>query len=311
MAAPLEWIRAARLRTLPLALACIALGTALAADAGFFDLKRLALAVLTTLLYQVLSNYANDYYDWKKGTDAHRTHEQAGELRAVASGRIAPEQMLLAVRLLAVLALLAGGLLVWTSFDGSLRWVFFALHGAAVWSAVNYVGGAATYGYRGWGDFFVLFFFGLVGVEGSFMVQTGQFSPWILLPGLSVGLLATGVLNLNNLRDLETDRAAGKITVAARLGARGARWYQTFLVVGAVASTLFFVLRGLPTCSRSYLFLAVVPLLYESVAATWKAQDRAALDKLLKPLALATFLFALALGIGLLLDTDACSKPLF
>jgi 1,4-dihydroxy-2-naphthoate octaprenyltransferase len=313
MAAPSvrTWLEAARLRTLPLALACIALGSLLAADAGYFNPLILALAMLTTLLYQVLSNYANDYYDWKSGADACRTTHQNGEARSVASGKIAPETMWSAVKAVGLLAALAGGSLVFLAFTGTLRWVFLGLHGLALWSAVNYVGGQATYGYRGWGDFFVVFFFGLVGVEGSFMVQTGQFSPWILLPGLSIGLLATGVLNLNNLRDIETDRAAGKITVAARLGTRGARWYQTVLVVGGVAAAVFFVVRGLPTCSRSYLFLAVTPLFFESVVQTWKAQSRAEWDRLLKPLALATFFFALALGVGLLIDSDACSKPLF
>lgn len=305
------WLEAARLRTLPLALACIVLGTLLAADAGYFNPWTLALAVLTTLLYQVLSNYANDYYDWKNGADAQRTHASSGELRAVASGKIAPEAMQRAVGVVALLASISGVGLVVSAFEGSLLWIFGALHAAAVWSAINYVGGQATYGYRGWGDAFVVFFFGLVGVEGSFMLQTGQFSPWILLPGLSVGLLAAGVLNLNNLRDIDTDRAAGKMTLAGRLGARGARWYQTGLILTGVLASVYFVLRGLPTCSRSYLFLAVLPLLYDSVAQTWKAKTRPELDRLLKPLALATLLFAVLLGVGLLIDSDSCSKPLF
>ena len=305
------WLSAARLRTLPLSLACIVLGTFLAADAGFFRLDLAILTVLTTVSYQILSNFSNDYFDFQKGSDAHRTTVHTGEMRSVASGAISPSAMRKAVWSAAGVASILGFLLVYMAFEGAIRWVFLGLHFLALWSALQYVGGKVAYGYRGWGDFFVVFFFGWVGVEGSFMVQTGSFSPWVLLPGLSVGLLAAGVLNLNNIRDRETDPLTGKITIAVRLGLPAARWYQTALVSTAVLLSVFFVLRGVPTCSRSFLFLATLPLLYDSVRHTWKASSRAEWDALLKPLALATLLFAFLLGFGLYIDADSCSKPLF
>jgi 1,4-dihydroxy-2-naphthoate octaprenyltransferase len=190
--------------------------------------------------------------------------------------------------------------------------LFMLLGLAAILSARGYTLGRFAYGYRGLGDLFVLFFFGPVGVAGSFFLQTQSWDWLMLLPGLSVGLFAAGVLNLNNMRDIETDRAAGKKTLAGQMGLAMAKLYQLLLLFqGWLAATLFVFMQAPVTCSRSFLFAATLPLMAETAWKGWKARSPAEFDKLVKPLALQTVLFALLMGIGLLIDANECSKPLF
>jgi len=307
------WLGALRPRTLPLALATIALGTLVAADRGFFDGVLLALTALTATAYQILSNLANDLGDSLKGADQHRAAD--AEQRAVASGAISAEAMRRAVQWVTVLAVV---LTVATSWWGTRGMPFgyliayLGLGAAAVWSARGYTLGRASYGYRGLGDLFVVVFFGPVGVAGSYFLQTQTWDSLMLLPGLAVGLFAAGVLNLNDLRALETDRAAGKRTVAGRMGLNMAKLYQLILLFqGWLAAILFVLLQAPVTCSRSFLFAATLPLMIETAVKSWNAVTPAEFDKLLKPLALQTVLFALLLGFGLLIDANACSKPLF
>jgi 1,4-dihydroxy-2-naphthoate octaprenyltransferase len=189
---------------------------------------------------------------------------------------------------------------------------YLALGAAAVWSARGYTMGHAAYGYRGLGDVFVIVFFGPVGVAGSYFLQTQAWDWLMLLPGLAIGLFAAGVLNLNNMRDLETDRLAGKNTLAGRMGLGMAKLYQLLLLAqGWAASVAFIFLQAPVTCSRSFLFAATLPLMAETAFKGWKARTPAEFDKLLKPLALQTVLFAVLMGYGLLIDANECSKPLF
>jgi 1,4-dihydroxy-2-naphthoate octaprenyltransferase len=307
------WVGALRPRTLPLAWATIVLGTLLAADRGYFDGLLLGLTLATATAYQILSNLANDLGDSLKGADQHRAAD--AEQRAVASGAISAEAMRRAVQWVTVLAVV---LTVATSWWGTRGMPFgyliayLGLGAAAVWSARGYTLGRASYGYRGLGDLFVVVFFGPVGVAGSYFLQTQTWDSLMLLPGLAVGLFAAGVLNLNNLRDLETDRAAGKRTVAGRMGLNMAKLYQLILLFqGWLAAILFVLLQAPVTCSRSFLFAATLPLMIETAVKSWNAVTPAQFDKLLKPLALQTVLFALLLGFGLLIDANACSNPLF
>ena len=307
------WIGAMRPRTLPLALATILLGTLLAADRGFFDATLLVLTALTATAYQILSNLSNDLGDALRGADDRRA--EGAEKRAVASGLITASSMRRAVDIATLVALLLTAATSWMGTRGlsPAFFILFVLLGiAAIASARGYTLGRFAYGYRGLGDLFVLFFFGPVGVAGSFFLQTQSWDWLMLLPGLSVGLFAAGVLNLNNMRDIETDRAAGKNTLAGKMGLSMARLYQLLLLFqGWLAATLFVLVQAPVTCSRSFLFAATLPLMAETAWKGWKAKTPVEFDKLLKPLALQTVLFALLMGIGLLIDSNECSKPLF
>ena len=307
------WIGAMRPRTLPLALATILLGTLLAADRGFFDATLLVLTALTATAYQILSNLSNDLGDALRGADDRRA--EGAEKRAVASGLLTASSMRRAVGIATLVALLLTAATSWMGTRGlsPAFFILFVLLGiAAIASARGYTLGRFAYGYRGLGDLFVLFFFGPVGVAGSFFLQTQSWDWLMLLPGLSVGLFAAGVLNLNNMRDIETDRAAGKNTLAGKMGLSMARLYQLLLLFhGWLAATLFVLVQAPVTCSRSFLFAATLPLMAETAWKGWKAKTPAEFDKLLKPLALQTVLFALLMGIGLLIDANECSKPLF
>ena len=307
------WIGALRPRTLPLAWATIVLGTLLAADRGYLDGLLLGLTLATATAYQILSNLANDLGDSLKGADQHRA--AGAEQRAVASGAISVGSMRCAVLGVTVLAAVLTVATSWWGTRGmpvGYLFGYLALGAAAVWSARGYTMGHAAYGYRGLGDVFVIVFFGPVGVAGSYFLQTQAWDWLMLLPGLAIGLFAAGVLNLNNMRDLETDRLAGKNTLAGRMGLGMAKLYQLLLLAqGWAASVAFIFLQAPVTCSRSFLFAATLPLMAETAFKGWKARTPAEFDKLLKPLALQTVVFAVLMGYGLLIDANECSKPLF
>lgn len=239
----LHWIRAARLRTLPLAVATVLAGSTVARQLSpsGFDYPVFALTLLTTILLQILSNFANDYGDGVKGTDALRTH---GNARAVQSGWITARQMKTAIVALAILCLLSGiALLIIALGNNWASLLSFLLVGlAAIAAAILYTVGPHAYGYRGLGDVMVFLFFGWVGVVGTAWLQVKQFLPAMLLPAFAVGLLATAVLNLNNLRDLEDDQKAGKITIPVRLGFQNGLLYHHLLVLAGCGSWLLHAL---------------------------------------------------------------------
>lgn len=293
------WIQAARLRTLPLAFSSIILGTCLAANQGYFDGLTLVLTLLTTLCYQVLSNYANDYGDGIRGTDARRT----GEQRAVASGAISQEAMRRAVQVMAWVSFGLGTFLSFWATRSLPFWtggLFTVLGLAAIWAAIRYTVGGKAYGYQGLGDFFVLAFFGWLGVGGSYFLQALVWDPLITLPATSLGLLAAGVLNVNNMRDRENDRQHQKYTLAVRLGARGAKVYHGILIL--VAFDLAFIYNWLRPASawQNLYFLALIPLGFH----LWrigKAQEPADFEPLLKQLAIFTLFFSVLFGVGRIL----------
>ncbi len=206
------WLLAARPRTLPLACASILLGSGLAASAHAFNPAVLVLALLTAIALQVLSNLANDYGDAASGAD---DQSRIGPIRAVSSGLLTPKAMRRGMVITAMMAALLGLLLLLTAFDN--QWgeiaTFLLLGAASLLAAVTYtVGlGGTPYGYRGLGDIAVFIFFGLLGVLGTYYLHVQQLSWLPLLPAAACGLLATAVLNVNNVRDIESDARNGKI----------------------------------------------------------------------------------------------------
>lgn len=290
------WVKAARLRTLPLAFSSIILGTCLAASQGHYSTTILILSVLTTLFYQILSNYANDYGDGVKGTDNHKV----GEQRAVASGAISPKLMKRAVAVFAILSFISGTLLsILATKD--LPWVvtvgFSVLGLLAILAAIGYTVGRKAYGYKGLGDLSVLLFFGYVGVVGSYFLQSNLWDWEVFLPATAVGLLAVGVLNLNNMRDLETDKAVGKTTIPVLIGLANAKIYQAALII--IAFDLAFLYNMLNTeANWRNLYFVCLPLLLISMVRSMRATEAKQFDPMLKFLAITTLLFALTFGIG-------------
>lgn len=294
------WISAARLRTLPLALSSILFGSACSIYFGFFNGVIFAFAILTTILLQVLSNYANDYGDAVSGKD---NEGRIGPLRAVASGEIGRASMKKAVGLFSVLSLLSGLTLLFLAFKNNWLYlsIFLLLGLAAIAAAVKYTIGKNPYGYKGLGDIFVFIFFGLVGVLGSFFLYSMKIEWSVVLPAVSAGMLSVAVLNFNNMRDLDNDRLTGKITLAVRLGLQRAKQYQYLLIVLAFLSLIAFALIE-DFRLQQYLFLGLAPLFAQMIKSMIKINKPQEFDPFLKKTALGTFglsiLFLISVLIG-------------
>ena len=314
-----DWIHAARLRTLPLSISGIIMGSFIAkwklehneftnnqqptTNNYTWDWVIFALALLVTLLYQVLSNYANDYGDGVKGTDKLRVNE--AEKRAVASGKITAPQMGRAVILFSVLSLVATVALLWRAFFPDFIgefWIFIGLGLACILAAIGYTVGKKPYGYMGLGDLMVFVFFGLVSVGGSYFLFTKTFNWDILLPASAVGLISAAVLNLNNMRDIESDRISGKKSLALRLGFKNAMIYQMVLMqLPLILILIWLGLQGFFQTGKYYPFIVMVlffPLmnLRRKIMAT---KEPKALDPFLKQVGILTLMMAVLLAAGL------------
>lgn len=294
-----KWIAAARLRTLPLSISGIILGSLIAGSEGHFNWTIFILAFLTTLFLQVLSNYANDYGDGIKGTDELRV----GEKRAVASGEISAKQMKNAVILFSVLSAITAISLVWISFGAeNLKWVglFVFLTAACVWAAIRYTVGKNAYGYAGLGDIFVFLFFGIVSVWGSYTLYQHQEIHWeIFVISAAIGLLSTGVLNLNNMRDIETDGRTGKNTLPLRMGFEKAKIYQSFLLIFPFILGIIYLFLIQKTEWFYFSFLVLLIPAFLLIKTIIQTKEPRLLDAELKKVALLTLGFSLVLGISL------------
>lgn len=298
-----HWLQAFRLRTLPLAVSSILVGSALAwfmhelVDWGFKP-AILALALLTAVLLQILSNLANDLGDHQHGTD---NAQRVGPQRSVQSGAITPARMKRAMIICGALALISGIALITTSLGLTLSTLGFLVLGLlAIGAAVKYTFGKNPYGYAGLGDVSVFLFFGVVGVCGVYYLHTHRLEPVTLLPAAGFGLLCTGVLNVNNLRDIRNDKASGKITVAVRLGFDGAKGYHGILLIGGLLCLIAFTALAF-TSMPQWAWLITLPALGTHLRTVLRAHDPASLDPQLKKLALTIFLMALTFSTGLIL----------
>jgi 1,4-dihydroxy-2-naphthoate polyprenyltransferase len=291
------WIAAVRPRTLPLAIACISVGAFLAAARAVYRWEIVALCVTTAVFLQILSNLANDYGDAVHGADAAG---RVGPLRVVQSGHITPRAMRRAIGLFALLSAVSGLSLVWLSFgaEGLLLVVLFLLLGAlAIGAAVTYTAGRKPYGYAGLGDIAVLIFFGWVAVLGTYFLQAHSLDWRLWLPATAMGLLSVGVLNVNNIRDVESDNKAGKRTIPVRLGRKRARVYHVVLLVTAVLLALIYVLIDYYS-PWQFLFLVSLPLLLSNVRGVWQGERPGQIAPYLKQMVLVSLLFALTFGLG-------------
>ncbi|MFZ1809447.1 MAG: 1,4-dihydroxy-2-naphthoate polyprenyltransferase [Cyclobacteriaceae bacterium] len=292
------WIAAFRPRTLPLALSCIGMGAFLAASVGAFQWDIFLLCASTTILLQILSNLANDYGDSIHGAD----HDgRVGPSRAVQSGAITKGSMKRALIIFVVLCLTSGIWLLKVSLGGNLEAIlfFFGLGILSILAAIAYTVGKKPYGYLGMGDFSVLIFFGIVGVLGSLYLFTKSVNWNHLLPAMSCGFFSMGVLNINNIRDIESDREAGKFSLPVRIGRDKAITYHWFLIIGGLSTAIAFAVINYSTVWQ-LLFLITVPFfLVNGVSVSRKPSKE--LDPYLKQMALSTLLFVLLFGVGILL----------
>ena len=304
----IDWIKAARLRTLPLSVSGIIMGSFIARwrlveQGKTWDWTIFALALLVTLLYQVLSNYANDYGDGVKGTDKNRIGE--AEQRAVASGKISAQQMKNAVVLFVILSLVATLFLLYKAFFPNYSKEFYTFIGlgvACILAAIGYTVGKKPYGYLGLGDMMVFIFFGLVSVCGSYFLFTKEFSWDILLPASAVGMLSAAVLNLNNMRDIENDEISGKKTLALRLGFKNAMIYEMIiLMLPPILVLIFMMINGMQEQRKYYafiFFITVFPLtaIRRKIMAVKAPKE---LDPFLKQVGIITLLMSVLVAIGL------------
>ena len=303
-----NYIKAARLRTLPLSVSGIIVGSSIGnqvlynhselshTSSSVFSTSTFWLAILTTIGFQVLSNFANDYGDGIKGSDKNRT----GEARMVSSGAITPSQMKSAMIITTIFTLTIALLLIYIVFGSDnfgFSILFFGLGIASVAAAIKYTVGNSAYGYNGFGDVFVFLFFGLLSVVGSYFLYAKEINLKIFLPAISIGMLSTAVLNLNNLRDREEDKKNNKNTLVVKLGKRKAKKYHYFLILGALVSALIYVFLDFKSLYQLIFLIAFIPLI-KNIKTVAQNAVSADLDSELKKVALSTFLFAILFGIS-------------
>ncbi len=303
-----HWIEAARVRTLPLSVSGIILGCFYAMSQARPNWKIFAFAMSTTLLLQILSNFANDYGDGVKGTD---NDDRVGPKRAIQSGVISPQAMKRAMILTSILTMLSAVTLIYFSFKKTnpVYSLFFLTLGAvAVASAIRYTVGNTAYGYRGYGDVFVFVFFGLVSTLGVSFMYLKEIDSFLILPASAIGLLSVGVLNLNNMRDEASDRKVGKNTIVVKIGGAKAKVYHYFLVVTAMMAMLVFAFLfdwykdsdpGYINFDIYLFVIAYVPLI-KHLRVVYNNKEPRLLDPELKKLAISTFLISVLLSLSLI-----------
>jgi 1,4-dihydroxy-2-naphthoate octaprenyltransferase len=289
------WLHAIRLRTLPLALASILAGSFLAANLNVFRWEILVLASLTTIFLQILSNLSNDYGDTVNGAD-HA--DRQGPIRAVQSGLISLPEMKKAMYLFGALSLISGLLLLFVAVQSmTLFLIFLGLGLAAIWAAITYTSGSNPYGYAGLGDISVFIFFGILGVFGTYFLHSLTLNLSGIWIAIALGLFSTAVLNINNIRDIESDFTAGKKSIPVRIGKKAAVRYNWFLILGGNCSLIIFVL--ISDSWSSLLALLAMPIMIAVALGVQNGKESKTIDPYLKKMALSTLLWTILFGIGL------------
>ncbi len=292
-------IHSMRLRTLPLSLAGVVMGLLLACANHSVSFWAILMLLLTTVCLQILTNLSNELGDYLSGTDGA---QREGPLYSLAEGNISVEEFKRLIVLFTVLCCLFGVAMIWIAF-GTLfalkPLVLLILGACAIWAATHYTLGKRPYGYRGLGDLSVFIFFGLVSVMGGYFVTAGVLDTWtVLLPAISIGCFSVGVLNTNNIRDMESD-AGTRVTIPLKIGEQKAKIYQTILIIlGWVAMFLFTALTY--TSIWNLLYVLLLPLYIVHLTGVWKHHG-SALDKYLPLLVMSSFMFSILAGVGFML----------
>ena len=295
------WISAFRLRTLPLSISGAVVGSSYAYFSGFFDILIFIFIILTTLSFQILSNLANDYGDGIKGTD---NNSRIGPERALQSGAISPKQMKNAIIINAILSAILALLLTYMAFGVSQLFnslIFIVLGAISIYAAITYTVGKSAYGYRALGDLMVFLFFGWLSVMGTYFLFAKDLDSMLLIPATAIGCLSAAVLNLNNMRDLETDLNSNKITLAGYLGMKSSKIYHFALILSAIVLMLIFQF-SISYSKIMYLsWIAFLPLLFH-LKAVFFIKNPKDFDPHLKRVALSTFVLALLFAVALIIE---------
>lgn len=312
-----HWIEAARVRTLPLSVSGIIVGSMYAlayptddilTPTEVFNWQLFGFALLTTLGLQILSNFANDYGDGIKGTD---NEHRVGPKRAIQSGVISAPAMKRAIVITSVLTLISAILLIYFAFGIDYIWyslIFLVLGILAIISAIRYTVGNTAYGYSGYGDLFVFIFFGLVSTLGVNFLYSKQLDWILVLPAVAIGFLSVGVLNLNNMRDIESDKMSNKNTVVVKIGIEAAKKYHYFLVIAAMVLVLIFAIyidfnkdvEPEKFNFDTYFFIVAYFPLISHLITVYKNKSSKLLDPELKKLAISTFFLSILLSLSLI-----------
>ena len=295
-----HYVQAARLRTLPLSVSGIIVGSAIAYYDGYFNPLIFILAILTTIGFQILSNFANDYGDGVKGTD---DLNRIGPKRALQTGVISAKQMKMAIIITLIITFIIALILIYISFGEThfkYSLLFILLGILSIGAAIKYTVGKGAYGYSGFGDVFVFLFFGLLSTIGSYFLYTKSLNLKVIYPAISIGLLSVAVLNLNNMRDISNDKKANKNTLVVKIGSNHAKLYHYMLICISLISMLIFTyyFTNKPT---AYLYLVAYGPLSIHLIKVSKTTNPKDFDPELKKVALSTFLVALLFSIGLFL----------
>ncbi len=290
------WLSAARPKTLPLALASIMTGSMLAYWHNYASVTITLMAFITAILLQILSNLANDYGDAVKGTD---NENRLGPQRAMQSGQVSQKAMKKAIIINIILTLISGLILVFSSFNQAMDIISFLLLGLlAIIAAIAYTMGDKPYGYRGLGDLSVFIFFGLLGVAGTYYLHTGEISSAILLPASACGLLAVAVLNINNLRDIDNDKACGKMTLIVRMGPAWGRKYHAALILLSFLCLAIFSATTIHSFP-GWLFLLALPSLLQHIYHVYRAPDGEAMRPMMSEIVVWSLTINILFSIGL------------
>ena len=288
-----SWLEAFRLRTLPLSISGIIMGSFIAKSKGFWDISIFIFALLTTILFQIVSNLANDLGDSLKGTD---NENRVGPARTVQKGEISVSQMKIAVFIFSLLSLISAGYLIYISSKGMSQntiYIFMILALLSVLAAITYTVGKKAYGYYGLGDVFVFVFFGLVSVIGSYTLYSKIFDFVTLFPAITIGLLSTAVLNLNNMRDQVNDKLSNKNTLVVKLGFNRAKFYHFCLIMIALISYWGYFKFEL----SSLIYVSPFVFLLIHLKKVVQVLDPKDFDPELKKVALSTFFLSLLFAI--------------
>ncbi|MGQ0286395.1 1,4-dihydroxy-2-naphthoate polyprenyltransferase [Pasteurellaceae bacterium 22721_9_1] len=297
MATMKAWFDTARPKTLPLAVAIILTGSALAQWAGQHNWAITLLCLLTATLLQIVSNFANDYGDHQKGSD---TSERIGPLRGIQQGQMSAKQLRNGLIAVSFASFLSGATLIAIAYESVNDLIAFAILGIlAIVAAITYTVGKKPYGYLGLGDISVFLFFGLLAVCGTYYLQTHQLSADIFLPAAACGFLSTAVLNINNLRDIEQDRKAGKNTLIVRIGAENGRIYHCILLSSAVICYTLFAIQHKPLLLAPIAMIAI--LLAKHAIFVYQHKAPTELRPMLAKMSMLALLSTILFSLGLLI----------
>ena len=294
------WIQAARIQTLPLSISGILVGSSFAYNINSFDNIIFFLSIITAISFQVLSNFANDYGDGILGTD----NQRIGPDRVIASGKLSLKELKKGIVINVFISITFSYSLIKYSFksDYFLILIFLILSISSIVAAIKYTMGKSPYGYHGLGDIFVFIFFGYVSVFGSFFLQTKIINYELFILAAIIGFLCVGVLNLNNIRDIENDSAMNKKTIPTRIGFSNAKIYQIFLILFSIVLTALLTFKFKPSYNYIFVLIGILPLVYHLFKVR-QAKNPIEFKPLLKQLAVSSFFYSIFMSIFMIYES--------